>query len=264
MTHEAEPDRTRDQGAQPASPPVPPPLPPQADTRTSTPVGLLRSFHTLRPLRPVVLAAVALVLLIGGVVWWKWPADDGPRVVEGTVQATVLTSGEVSEAVGTTLDTETRMSEPAPSTRADPPGCSVAVGPATTVVYQRGWTAFLSVVHQDSDTAAEHTVTQVVGRYATGTRAGEVFGALAEGIDACTSAVRSAPGGGASRWTYRVDSATDDTLAWTATQDRGEGWACYREARLKASTVLQTAVCQAGDGRTASRALADRMAGRVK
>ncbi|MCX4870500.1 MULTISPECIES: sensor domain-containing protein [unclassified Streptomyces] len=244
MTHEAEPDQAGAQGAQPAPPP--------AGTRT-------------RRLRPLALAAaVVLVALIGSVVWWRWPADDGPRVVAGTVQATVLTSREVSRTVGTTLNTETRMSEPAPSTQADPPGCSVAVGPATTVVYQRGWTAFLSVVHQDSDTVAEHTVTQTVGRYASGARAGEVFDALTDGINACTSAVRKAPGGDTSRWTYQVDSATAGALAWTATQEQGEGWACYREARLKASTVLQTAVCQAGDGRAASRTLADRMAGRVK
>ncbi|MEL5958280.1 sensor domain-containing protein [Streptomyces sp. CLV115] len=243
MTHEAEPDHAGAQGAQPAPPP--------AGIRT-------------RRRRALVLAALVLVVLVGSVVWWRWSADDGPRVVAGTVQATVLTSREVSGAVGTTLNTETRVSEPAPSTQADPPGCSVAVGPATTVVYQRGWTAFLSVVHQDSDTVAEHTVTQTVGRYATGARAGEVFDALTDGINACTNAVRKAPGGETSRWAYQVDSTAAGALAWTATQDQGGGWACYREARLKASTVLQTAVCQAGDGRSAARTLADRMAGRVK
>ncbi|MEV3952310.1 sensor domain-containing protein [Streptomyces halstedii] len=244
MTHRT----TSDQGAVQSAQSTPPP----ASTRT-------------KRLRVLALTGVVLVALIGSVVWWRWPAGDRPpRVVAGTVQAAVLTSREVSKHVGTTLNTETRASEPAPPTQADPPGCSVAVGPATTVVYRRGWTAFLSVAQQDSDAAAEHTVTQTVGRYATADQASKVFSTLTDGINACTSAVRNAPGGGVSRWTYRVDSTSANALTWTATQDQGEGWACYREARLKASTVFLVVVCQAGDGRLAARTIASQMAGRVK
>src|SRR2546429_9726138 len=94
--------------------------------------------------RGLVLGMVVLALLVAGVVWWVQPAGV-PRVVSGTVQASVLSSQEVSRVVGTTLNAETRTSQPATPLAADPPGCSVAVGPATAVVYQRGWTAFLSV-----------------------------------------------------------------------------------------------------------------------
>ncbi|MFF0390624.1 sensor domain-containing protein [Kitasatospora sp. NPDC004615] len=209
--------------------------------------------------------AALLVAVAAGVAWWLWRANDAsPRVVAGTVQAVVLPADEVSKAVGSTLNEQTRASEPAPPLPADPPGCSVAVGPTTTVVYQGGWTAFVSVAQQDSAASADHTATQTVGRYATADLASEVFGTLADGLKACTAAVRDASGANASRWTYRVDSATDTALTWTATQDHGDGWACYREARLAGSTVLQSAVCQAGDGRPAARALADRMAERAK
>ncbi|KDN87255.1 hypothetical protein KCH_09720 [Kitasatospora cheerisanensis KCTC 2395] len=209
--------------------------------------------------------AVLLVAVAAGVVWWQWPAgDEEPPVVAGTVQAVVLPADEVSKAVGSTLNALTRASEPAPPLAADPPGCSVAVGPATSVVYQGGWTAFVSVAQQDAADAADHTATQTVGRYADADSAGEVFGTLTDGVKACTAAVRDASGASASRWTYRVSRATDSVLSWTATQDQGGGWACYREARLTGSTVLQAAVCQAGDGGPAARTLADRMAERAK
>ncbi|MEU0569207.1 sensor domain-containing protein [Nonomuraea sp. NPDC005983] len=212
----------------------------------------------------VLAAAVLLVAVAAGVVWWQWPKDDGPPVVAGTVQAVVLPAADVSKAVGTTLNALTRASEPAPPLPADPPGCSVAVGPATTVVYQGGWTAFVSVAQQDATDSADHTVTQTVGRYASADRAAEVFSTLADGLNACPSAVRDASGAGASRWTYRVDSATDTALSWTAVQDQGDGWACYREARLTGSSVLQSAICEAGDGRPAARAIADQIAERAR
>ncbi|RBQ17226.1 hypothetical protein DP939_25095 [Spongiactinospora rosea] len=132
----------------------------------------------------------------------------------------------------TTLNVLTGASEPAPPLLADPPDCSVAVGPATMVVYQRGWTAFVSVAQQDAADSVDHAVTQIVGRYASPDRAAEVFATLAAGLEACPSAVRDTSGAGASHWTYRVDSATDTALTRTAVQDQGDGWACYREARL--------------------------------
>ncbi|MFF2624199.1 sensor domain-containing protein [Kitasatospora griseola] len=221
----------------------------------------------VRRLRVVVPLAAVLAALVAGLVWWQWPSDpgSGPAPVAGTVQATVLSSKEVSAAVGETLSSETRASRPAGPLQADPPGCSVAVGPATTAVYEGGWTAFLTVVHQDSAAAPEYTATQTVGRYATADQARSAFENLSEGIGACKSAVRAAPAGGtASKWTYQVEGSTAETLLWTAAQDQAGRWSCYREARLKSSTLLQVAVCEAGDGRTAAHSIAERVAGRVQ
>ncbi|WP_254898229.1 sensor domain-containing protein [Kitasatospora sp. NA04385] len=207
-----------------------------------------------------------LAVLIAGLAWWQWPSDaDSVGPVAGTVQAAVLSSKEVSAAVGETLNSETRASRPANLLQADPPECSVAVGPATMAVYEGGWTAFLTVVHQDSAAAPEHTATQTVGRYATADQARSALENLSEGINACKSAVRAASDGGTTtKWTYRVEGSTADTLQWTATQDQAGGWSCYREARLKSSTLLQVAVCEVGDGRTAAHSIADRIAGRVQ
>ncbi|MER5615420.1 sensor domain-containing protein [Streptomyces sp. NPDC002215] len=215
----------------------------------------------------VVPLAAVLAALVAGLVWWQWPsdADGGLAPVAGTVQAAVLSSKEVSVAVGDTLNSETRASRPAGPLQADPPGCSVAVGPATMVVYEGGWTAFLTVVHQDSVAAPERTATQTVGRYATADQARSAFENLSEGIGACKNAVRTAPHGGtASKWTYQVEGSTSGTLQWTAAQDQAGGWSCYREARLKSSTLLQVSVCGAGDGRTAAHSIANQIAGRVQ
>lgn len=211
-----------------------------------------------------IIAVVVVVLVAGGgVTWWLWPSS--ADAVPGTVQASVLSADEVSKTVGQTLRSEHGISAPPPALPSDPPTCVVAVGPATEAVYGPGWTMFGSVTYQDSDSAADHTVTQVIGRYSTRDQAGQVFGSLSEGVRGCKSAVRADEDGGqrASKWFYTVDKNTADTVSWKATQVGGDGWACYRQARLKGRAVLQVAVCEAGDGSQAAATIADQFAGRV-
>jgi PknH-like extracellular domain len=184
------------------------------------------------------------------------------HVVPGTVQASLLSVDEVSTVVGTALTSGDRASEPPPPLAADPVPCAVAVGPATQSVYVRGWTAFWSETFQDVH--GDNTVTQVLGIYSDSGQAGKVFGALTDGVKGCTSAVRTDADQSTSKWTYVVDTADSGALAWTATQDAGDGWACYRQARLKGKAVLQVAVCGAGDGKPASAKIADQFAGRVE
>ncbi|MGW6917989.1 sensor domain-containing protein [Kitasatospora sp. NPDC054939] len=223
--------------------------------------------------KAVIAAAVAAVLVLGAAAgWWFWSraSDGSPRtkVVAGTVQAQLLGLDDVSRLIGSTLTSGDSVSEPPPALTAEPANCSAAVGPASQAVYARGWTAFLSASYQDSDTVADHAVTQVLGVYPSAGHAAAVFKTLAEGVKGCTTAVRTDQDGETTRWTYSVYSAdssgtTGDALAWTAAQDAGDGWACYRHARLKGSVVLQAAVCGAGDGRQAAAKVAERMAERV-
>ncbi|GAA4553205.1 sensor domain-containing protein [Amycolatopsis samaneae] len=211
--------------------------------------------------RPIVIAVVAACLVVAGVTWLVWPSARGP--VPGTVQAGVLTLTEASELTGVTLASETGAAEPPPALAADPPNCAVAVGPATQAVYGREWTSFLSRSYQDSETVSQHTVTQVLGVYPDGEKARAVFRVLADGVKSCSSAVRTDGDQDTSSWNYQVTSAAADAMAWSATQESGDGWACHRQARLKGNTVLQVVVCQAGDGRPAAAKIADQVAGRV-
>ncbi|MEV6238623.1 sensor domain-containing protein [Lentzea sp. NPDC051838] len=212
--------------------------------------------------RWLIAVAVGGYLLLAGVgVWWWWPSDR--HVAPGTVQASVLTADEASTAVGTTLVSEQSASEPPPALTTDPAGCAVAAGPATDEVYTRGWTTFGSVTYQDSEAVSDHTVIQVLGVYPDEERSRQVFGDLADGLKGCRSAVRTSGDQRVSAWTYSIDAATADALGWTATENTGDGWACYRQARLKRTAVLQVGVCQAGDGKQAATAIADRFAARV-
>ncbi|MFF1906534.1 sensor domain-containing protein [Kitasatospora sp. NPDC058218] len=181
----------------------------------------------------------------------------------GTVQANLLTPDEVSRLAGTTVVSGPRGSEPPDGLGAEPSNCAVAVGPATKAVYGQGWTAFLSATYQDAAGVGDYTVTQVVGVYPDGDKAAAVFRALGQGLQGCPSAVRTDQDGRTSEWTYKSDTVTSDAVGWTATQDAGDGWACYRQARLKGRTILQVALCEAGDGKPAVAKIADQVAAKV-
>lgn len=194
-------------------------------------------------------------------------AHSGPttKPVPGTLQASFVPIDQVSSAVGVTLSSSTNSGTPPAPLAANPAACAVAIGPATQKVYTQGWTVFGAVTYQDSNYAADHTVTQTLGRYPDATQAGAVFTALATGVKACPAGVRTDPDQGTTKWTYTVDTAntTANTLVWTATQDAGGGWACYRQARLKGTNVIEVAVCEAGNGKPAAATIADRFAGKL-
>lgn len=187
--------------------------------------------------------------------------------VPGTIQSAFLGLDEVSALTGTELTVWDTVAEPPAALASEPATCAVAVGPATQVVYARGWTAFRSETYQDVEETGDNTVTVVVGVYADNTKAGAVFRTLDDGLrkGCAAGAIRTDTDGHTSKWTYKVDQATSTpgVLSWVATQEDGNWWACYRQARLKDKAVLQVAVCEAGDATAAVAALADRFAEKV-
>jgi hypothetical protein len=227
-----------------------------------------------RPSRAVLIAAGVVVLLAvaAGSAWALWPKSQAAppaaspgHVVPGTVQAAVLTPDEVSKALGTTVIAGPVVGQPPAALTADPASCAVAVGPATASAYTQGWTVFLSTTYEDSAGSGAYTVTQTVGAYGNTDQASGVFGKLADGVKNCPSATRKPSGdrGSPVKWNYSVGTATADTLAWSAAQDGGGGWACYRQAQLKGRDVLQVAVCEGGDGKAAAAQIAGQFAARV-
>ena len=229
------------------------------------------SRNTGRSNKAVLIVALAVVLVAagGGLTWALWPHDEAApaashlHVVPGTVQAAVLSPDEVSKALGTTVIAGPVIDQPPPALTADPASCAVAVGPATASGYTPGWTVFLSTTYEDSAGVGDYTVTQTVGVYGGADQASAMFGKLGDGVKNCPAATRTDPNQGPVKWTYTVGTATSDTLAWSAAQDAGGGWACYRQARLKGRDVLQVAVCEGGDGKAAAAQVADQFAARV-
>ncbi|ALG08337.1 hypothetical protein AOZ06_16735 [Kibdelosporangium phytohabitans] len=183
------------------------------------------------------------------------------RVAPGTIEAAFLPLEEVSSLVGATLAAQQSVSEPPRPLSADPPACAVAVGPATASVYARGWRGFGSVSYQDS--SSDHVVTQVLGVYPDETGATTAFTTLTTGLAQCPAAVRGNADRGLAKWTYKAEPPTTDSVAWTASQEGGDGWTCARHARRKGNALVQVSVCQAGDGKPAAAAILDKFAGRV-
>lgn len=187
-----------------------------------------------------------------------------PHLVAGTVHAALLTPDEASRLTGMTLTSSSEASKPSPALAADPSSCAIAVGPTTQAVFGKDWTAFLSATYQDAGGLGNYTMTQVVGVYPDREKAGALLRTLTAGLRSCSSAVRTDQDGRGSKWTYRIDGTTSNSVSWTATQDGGNGWACYRQAQLKGKSLLQVGICEAGDGRSTVQALTRRVAAEVR
>jgi PknH-like extracellular domain len=208
------------------------------------------------------LAAVLPCLVLAGVGWWCWPTQPAPvplHLVAGTVHAALVTPDEASRLTGMSLTSGPRAGRPAPALAATPANCGIAVGPSTQAVFGKEWTAFLSATYQDAGGLGDYTMTQVAGVYPDSGKAAGVLRALTAGLRSCPSAVRTDQNRGSSRWTYRVDDTAPDSVAWTAVQDGGDGWACYRQARLKGTSLLQVGICEAGDARSTVQAVIQRL-----
>jgi hypothetical protein len=261
--------------APPQQQPSPPPQQQPSEQPPSGPTGQSGSSGPSGPSqrsnRAVLAIALAVLLLAaaGGVTFAMWPAGKAApassplHVVPGTVQAAVLSPDEVSKAIGTTVIAGPQTVAPPAALTADPASCAVAVGPATVSGYTSGWTVFLSTAYEDSAGTGDYTVTQTVGVYGSADQASGVFGKLGDGLKNCPSATRTDPSQGPVKWNYSIGTATADTLVWTATQDAGGGWACYRQARLKGKDVVQVAVCEAGDGGSAAAQVAEQFTARM-
>lgn len=243
----------------------PPAQPPRQSEPAEQPGQVKRSNRALL----IVALVVVLLAAGGGLTWALWPQTKTPpevgtlHVVPGTVQAAVLSPDDVSKALGTTVIAGPVANQPPPALTADPATCAVAVGPATVSGYTPGWTVFLSTTYEDSAGVGDYTVTQTIGVYGTADQATAMFGKLGDGVKNCPSATRTEANQNPVKWTYTVGTTTADTLAWTAAQDAGNGWACYRQAELKGKDVLQVAICEGGDGKTAAAHVADQLAARV-
>lgn len=172
----------------------------------------------------------------------------------------IVDAATVNGILGVTLGNTTVDDAPPAEVEVSPSSCSAAAGPSTSAVYADGWTRYHLVTMQEAADYWDHSVTQTVGRYADADEASDVFDALASGLQDCSGEVTSSDALDEVESTWRFDVTDDakDSVAWTATQvDADSEWACFRQARLTGSTVIQVAVCQVGNGAPAAAQLAD-------
>lgn len=254
----APPGRHLAPGVPPQQAPAPPLLPPQGP-EVPRPGRVLRHWKLL-------LAAVVPCLVLAGIGWWAWPrqpSDLPLHVAAGTVEADLLTSDDVSRLAGTTLVSGPRSNRPATPVTVSPSNCAVVAGPTTQSVYGNAWTAFLSATYRDAGNTGAYTVNQVIGVFPDGEKAGAAFRTLTAGLTECSTSTRTDQAGRASTWAYQAEPPTEVAVAWTAAQDGSTNWACHRQARLKGASLVQVAVCQAGDGQPTTAKLAEALTGKV-
>lgn len=211
-------------------------------------------------------AGVVACLALAGVGWAVWPSQPATpslHLVAGTVQADLLTPDQVSRLSGVTVVSGPGSGEPPAAISAGPARCAPVAGPATQAVYGHSWTAFLSATDEVADGSGDYTVNQVVGVFPNSAKAAAAFRALAGGVARCPSAQIKGRAGQSTAWAYTSYPATSVAVAWTATQAGGNGWACYHQAQVSGTALVQAAVCEAGDGGPAASALANALAGRV-
>ncbi|GAA0698743.1 hypothetical protein GCM10010193_62010 [Kitasatospora atroaurantiaca] len=214
----------------------------------------------------LLLAAVVPCLVLAGVGWWAWPQQPTglpPHIAAGTVDADLLSPDSVSRLAGTTLVAGSRSNRPHAPLTVSPSDCAVAVGPTTQSVYGQAWTAFLSATYQDAGDTGAYTVNQVIGVFPDGEKAGTAFQTLTAGLTKCPSSTRTDQAGRTSKWAYTAQPPTPVAVAWTASQGGSAKWACYHQARVKGTSLVQVAVCQAGDGQPTTAKLADALTGKV-
>lgn len=252
-------------GVRTAGPPAPTWLPPSPPSPPSPPPGLKTPRHYPRWFLPAVIGAC--VVLVAGVTWLAWPTSSGPsnHLVAGTVQATVLSADEVSSLAGTTVIPASSASVPPAPLSADKPACVVSVGPATQAVYGKAWTGFLSVTYQDVARKGSITVTQVAAVFPDADGATAAFKTLTGGLGGCPSSSVTDRSGRATQWQYKVGTQASTSVGWTAAENgAGSGWACHHQARVTGTSLLQVAVCDAGNGEAIAAKVADQFAARVK
>lgn len=216
--------------------------------------------------RWLIAGVMATCLVAAGVVWAIWPSQPGPiplHLVNGTVQADLLTPDQVSKVTGTTVVSGPRADQVPAAVAVTPATCEVASGPATQSVYGHAWTGFVSATYPDAGGSGGYTVNQVVGAFPDSGAAGAAFKTLTAGLAQCSSSTTTGQAGRTARWAYQAYPATPIAVAWTATQDRGNGWACYHQAQLSGSALLQVAICEGGNGAPAASALAGALAEKV-
>ncbi|MEV6212958.1 sensor domain-containing protein [Kitasatospora sp. NPDC051914] len=255
---ETPPTRQQTPEAVPSQQPAPPLAPPRGPgTR-----GLARALRHWR----LFLAAVVPCLVLAVVGWWIWPQQPTglpPHIAAGTVQADLLSPDGAGRLAGTTLVAGPRSNRPHAPLAVSPPDCAVAVGPTTQSVYGQAWTAFLSATYRDAEGTGAHTVNQVIGVFPDGEKAGAAFRTLTDGLAKCPSSTRTDQAGRTTKWAYTAQPPTPVAVAWTAAQDGSAKWACHHQARVKGTSLLQVAVCQAGDGQPTAAKLADALTGKV-
>ncbi|PBC69953.1 PknH-like protein [Streptomyces sp. TLI_235] len=141
--------------------------------------------------------------------------------------------------------------------------CAVAAGPTTQSVYGEAWTAFLSATYQDTGGGGAYTVNQVIGVFPDTGKAAVAFRTLTDGLTKCAFSTVTDQACRTAKLAYTAHPPYEVVVAWKAAQAGAANWACYHQARVRSTSLVQVAVCQAGDDAPTTSKITDELAGKV-
>ena len=180
----------------------------------------------------------------------------------GDADQVLLSSVEIADLVGTTLQVDADRSRPIPGSSAVP-ACSALDAVGMSAFIGDSWSRFHVLLLTDGD-RHEQVVAEAVAVYPDAAAAASAFSAGTRDARACDGQ-RALGTGGDAAWSFSVPVVDSDAVRWRK-QQMGIPltWVCHGEARQRANAVLQVMACRGDDsGRVTATTIADRMSAAV-
>jgi hypothetical protein len=190
------------------------------------------------------------------------PAEPIAPLRAGDTGQVLLSVSQVSDIVGSRLQTDADRTRPVTGSSAAP-ACSALDAVGMSAFVGDGWSGIRVLLFTDGD-RHDRVVSEAVAVYPDAGSAADAFSAGTAGIRACDGQ-RALSTGSEAAWKFSVGADNADTVRWSKQQIAiPMTWICHGEARLRNNAVLQAMACQGDDGgRTVVTTLTDRMSASV-
>jgi hypothetical protein len=190
------------------------------------------------------------------------PAEPIAPLRAGDTGQVLLSVSQVSDIVGSRLQTDADRTRPVTGSSAAP-ACSALDAVGMSAFVGDGWSGIRVLLFTDGD-RHDRVVSEAVAVYPDAGSAADAFSAGTAGIRACDGQ-RALSTGSEAAWKFSVGADNSDTVRWSKQQIAiPMTWICHGEARLRNNAVLQAMACQGDDGgRTVVTTLTDRMSASV-
>lgn len=189
-------------------------------------------------------------------------AQAAAQLRPGDADQTLLSSAEIADLVGTTLQIDADRSRPISGSSAVP-ACSALDAVGMSAFIGDSWSRFHVLLFTDGD-RHEQVVSEAVAVYPDTGAAASAFARGTRDARACDGQ-RALGTGGDAAWNFTVPVVDSDAVRWRKQQiGIPLTWICHGEARLRANAVLQVMACRGDDsGRVTATTMADRMSAAV-
>ena len=190
------------------------------------------------------------------------PAEPIAPLRAGDTGQVLLSVSQVSDIVGSRLQTDADRTRPVTGSSAAP-ACSALDAVGMSAFVGDGWSGIRVLLFTDGD-RHDRVVSEAVAVYPDAEAAAAAFSAGTSGVQACDGQ-RALSTGSEAAWKFTVGVDSSDTVRWTKQQIAiPMTWICHGEARLRNNAVLQAMACQDDDGgQSVVTTLTDRMSSSV-